>query len=105
MPKSRHTSAIGSPSKRRATKQRRSSTTELSFHAIHTSRLQKSEKCNPCVRYEVSPMSQAAQCEHTTTYNKSADAHNSAAAAPVKIQSRALPTGRYLIADIPPCFS
>jgi hypothetical protein len=35
--------------------------TELAFHGIHTSRLQKSEKCNPCVRYEMSPMSRAAQ--------------------------------------------
>src|SRR5882757_5976540 len=34
--------------------------TELAFHGIHTSRLQKSEKCNPCVRYEMSPMSRAA---------------------------------------------
>src|SRR5437879_7253974 len=61
MPQSRHTSALGSPSKRQATKQRRSCTTELAFHGIHTSRLQKSEKCNPCVRYEMSPMSRAAQ--------------------------------------------
>ncbi|MGY3645793.1 hypothetical protein ACVWW2_001084 [Bradyrhizobium sp. LM4.3] len=35
--------------------------TELAFHGIHTSRSQKSEKCNPCVRYEMSPMSRAAQ--------------------------------------------
>src|SRR4029077_16020280 len=35
----------------------------------HTSRLQKSEKCNPCVRYEMSPMSRAAHvrnCSHST---------------------------------------
>jgi hypothetical protein len=52
------------PEKRPATKRRRSSITELAFHGIHTSRLQslqKSEKCNPCVRYEMSPMSRAAQ--------------------------------------------
>jgi enamine deaminase RidA (YjgF/YER057c/UK114 family) len=49
------------PARRRATKRRRSSITELAFHGIHTSHLQKSEKCNPCVRYELSPMSQAAQ--------------------------------------------
>src|SRR5437763_1365471 len=49
-----------SPSRRRATKRRRSSITELAFHGIHTSRLQKSEKCNPCVRYKLSPMSRAA---------------------------------------------
>src|SRR6266567_4638791 len=61
MPNSRHTSVMASPSSRRATKRRRSSITELAFHGIHTSRLQKSEKCNPCVRYEMSPMSQAAQ--------------------------------------------
>src|SRR5947199_8939551 len=57
---SRQTSVIASPSSRRATKRRRSSITELAFHGIHTSRLQKSEKCNPCVRYEMSPMSRAA---------------------------------------------
>src|ERR1700688_3302388 len=51
---------MASPSRRRATKRRRSSITELAFHGIHTSRLQKSEKCNPCVRYEMSPMSRAA---------------------------------------------
>ena len=34
--------------------------TEHSFHGIHTSRLKK-RKCNPCVRYELSPMSRAAQ--------------------------------------------
>src|SRR5258706_15209946 len=51
---------MASPSSRRATKRRRSSITELAFHGIHTSRLQKSEKCNPCVRYELSPMSRAA---------------------------------------------
>jgi hypothetical protein len=39
--------------------------TELAFHGIHTSRLEKSEKCNPCVRYEMSPMSRAA---HRKTY-------------------------------------
>jgi hypothetical protein len=38
MPKSRQTSVIDSPSKRRATKRRRSSITELSFHGIHTLR-------------------------------------------------------------------
>src|SRR5947207_1336283 len=55
---------MASPSSRRAIKRRRSSITELAFHGIHTSRLQslqKSEKCNPCVRYEMSPMSRAAQ--------------------------------------------
>src|SRR5437762_12076418 len=59
-PNSRQTSVMASPSSRRATKRRRSSITELAFHGIHTSRLQKSEKCNPCVRYEMSPMSRAA---------------------------------------------
>src|SRR3989442_2510487 len=52
---------MASPSSRRATKRRRSSITELAFRGIEPSRLQKSEKCNPCVRYEMSPMSQAAQ--------------------------------------------
>jgi hypothetical protein len=32
----------------------------LAFHGIHTSRLQKSEKYNPRVRYELSPMSRTA---------------------------------------------
>src|ERR1700750_1811593 len=59
MPNSRHMSDLLSPSSRRPTKRRRSSITELAFHGINTSR-QKSEKCYPCVRYEVSPMSQAA---------------------------------------------
>src|SRR4029077_14310696 len=43
MPNSRHTSAIASPSNRRATKRRRSSITELAFHGIHTSRRTKAE--------------------------------------------------------------
>src|ERR1700692_1124897 len=43
MPKSRHTSVIASPSKRRATKRRRSSITELAFHGIYTSRRAKAE--------------------------------------------------------------
>lgn len=38
----------------------RSSITELAFHGIHTSR-QKGEKCYPYVRYDVSPISRAAQ--------------------------------------------
>jgi len=37
-----------------------SSSTELAFHGINTSR-QRGIKCYPCVRYEVSPVSQAAQ--------------------------------------------
>jgi hypothetical protein len=41
---SRHTSVIGSPSSRRATKRRRSSIAELSYHGIHTSRPQKAKK-------------------------------------------------------------
>src|SRR6202165_4960780 len=57
---------MASPSSRRATKRRRSSITELAFHGIHTSRLQKSEKCNPCVRYEMSPMSRAAHPRQRT---------------------------------------
>src|SRR5580658_885691 len=38
MPKSRHTSLMPSPSRRRATKRRRSCVTEHSFHGINTSR-------------------------------------------------------------------
>ena len=48
-----------SPSSRRATNRRRSSITEHSFHGIDTSR-QKGEKCYPCVRYDLSPMSRVA---------------------------------------------
>src|SRR6202140_2279532 len=61
---------MASPSSRRATKRRRSSITELAFHGIHTSRLQKSKKCNPCIRYEMSPMSLAAQPRRKTRQNK-----------------------------------
>src|SRR5215467_13280644 len=61
MPNSWHRSVIGSPSSRRATKRRRSSITELAFHGIYTSRPPGSEKCYPCVRYEMSPMSRVAQ--------------------------------------------
>src|ERR1700760_2549675 len=43
MPNSRHTSVIASPSRRRATKRRRSSITELAFHGIDTSRGTKAE--------------------------------------------------------------
>src|ERR1043166_4544643 len=39
MPNSRHIAVISSPSRRRATKRRRSSITELSFHGIATSGL------------------------------------------------------------------
>src|SRR5215470_9639509 len=60
MPNSWHRSVIGSPSSRRATKRRRSSITELAFHGIYTSRPPGSEKCYPCVRYEMSPMSRVA---------------------------------------------
>src|SRR5262245_1198912 len=57
MPNSRHRFDIGSPSNRRATKRRRSSITEHSFHGIHTSRLQKAKsvthvsgtKCHLCL--------------------------------------------------------
>jgi hypothetical protein len=41
---SRHKTVISSPSSRRATKRRRSSLTELSFHGIHTSRLPQQTK-------------------------------------------------------------
>src|SRR5690606_20252600 len=57
MPKSRHTSLIPSPSSKRATNRRRSSITEVSLHGIDTSR-PNTEKCNPCLRYELSPISQ-----------------------------------------------
>jgi hypothetical protein len=38
---------------------RRSSITELTFHGIYTSRVKSAGKCNPCVRYEMEPMSRA----------------------------------------------
>src|SRR5204862_2476785 len=58
MPNSRHISVIGSPSRSRATKRRRSSIAELSFHGIHTSRSKKAKsvthvsgtKCHLCLR-------------------------------------------------------
>src|SRR5579859_6294939 len=57
MPNSRQTSVMVSPSSRRATKRRRSSITELTFHGIHTSRRTKAEsvthvsgtKCHLCL--------------------------------------------------------
>src|ERR1700731_3425292 len=56
MPKLRHTSAIGSPSRSRATNRKRSSTTEHSFHGINTSRQRAKSvthvsgtKCHPCL--------------------------------------------------------
>src|SRR5215475_1279772 len=60
MPNSRQTPVIASPSRSRATKRRRSSMTELAFHGIHTLPQNKSGKCNPCVRYVLSPVSRAA---------------------------------------------
>src|SRR6266550_5761800 len=63
MPNSRHMSVIASPSSRRATKRRRSSITELSFHGIHTSRPKAKSvthvsgtKCHPCLRPHIFPM-------------------------------------------------
>src|SRR4051812_38443593 len=57
MPNSRHISVIGSPSSSRATKRRRSSITELSFHGINTSRPKAKSvthvsgtKCHLCLR-------------------------------------------------------
>src|ERR1700731_195312 len=56
MPKLRHTSAIGSPSRSRATNRKRSSTTEHSFHGINTSGQRAKSvthvsgtKCHPCL--------------------------------------------------------
>src|SRR5205085_1387770 len=56
MPNSRHISVRGSPSRMRATKRRRSSTTELSFHGINTSRPKAKSVthvsgtlCHPCL--------------------------------------------------------
>src|SRR5215213_9100776 len=66
MPKARQSCAIGSPSRSCATNRRRSSITEHSFHRTllprhpHLPLLGKSRRCNPCVRYELSPLSRAA---------------------------------------------
>src|SRR5438034_952124 len=56
MPNSRHIWVIGSPSRSRATKRRRSSITELAFHGIDTSRPKAESvthvsgtKCHPCL--------------------------------------------------------
>ena len=47
---------------RRATKRRRSSITELSFHGIDTfPRAIAGGKCYPCLRYKMSPMSRVGQ--------------------------------------------
>src|ERR1700730_496718 len=43
MPNARQISVIGSPARSCATNRRRSSTTEHSFHGIHTSRLKKAK--------------------------------------------------------------
>jgi hypothetical protein len=56
---SRQRSVIDSPSSRRATKRSLSSIFDCSFHGIATSR--QSGKCYPCVQYNLSPMSRAAQ--------------------------------------------
>src|SRR5579864_1343670 len=59
MANSRQSATIFSPSSKRPTKRTRSSITEHSFQGITPS--PKGKKCHPCVRYKVSPMSQAAQ--------------------------------------------
>src|SRR4029077_4643793 len=51
---------MASPSSSRATKRRRSSTTEHSFQGIATSPAVSGGKCYPCVRYDLSPMSRVA---------------------------------------------
>src|SRR5262249_28082957 len=60
IPNSRHTSNIDSLSSRRLTKRGRSSITELAFHGIYTSPVKSAGKWNPCVRYEMEPVSRAA---------------------------------------------
>src|SRR6476661_5760416 len=47
---------MASSSSRRATTRKRSSITELALHGIHTSRITKAGKCNPYVRYVLSPV-------------------------------------------------
>src|SRR5580704_15003131 len=59
MPNSWQSSDIDSPASRRATNCNRSSMTEHSFQGISPSS-KKAKECNPCVRYEMSPMSQVA---------------------------------------------
>src|ERR1700694_1729762 len=63
MANSRQSATIFSPSSKRPTKRTRSSITEHSFQGITPS--PKGKKCHPCVRYKVSPMSQAAQNQRT----------------------------------------
>src|SRR5262245_39696722 len=69
IPNSRHRSVMASPSSNRATKRRRSSTTEDSFQGIGTSRQRvvAGEKCYPCLRYDLSPISRSAQQREFTT--------------------------------------
>ena len=55
-------SAIGSPASRRATNCSLSSITEHCFHGITSS--QKRKKCNPCVRYDLLPMSRVAHARY-----------------------------------------
>src|SRR4029077_19222861 len=57
MPKSRHSPAIFSPSSSRAMNFSRSSIGLHSFQGILLS-LQKARLCNPCLRNELSPLSQ-----------------------------------------------
>lgn len=56
MPNSRHTSLMPSPSRRRATKRKRSSVTNTPPRHQHLP--PNREKCYPCVRYSPSPISQ-----------------------------------------------
>src|SRR3974390_272229 len=51
------------PYRRAASKRRGSSMTEVSFHGIHTSPPERQGgKCYPCLRCELSPVSQALRC-------------------------------------------
>src|ERR1700730_12632882 len=60
LPTSLQSADICSPASRRATNCSLSSITEHSFQGMSPPP-QKGRKCNPCVRYDLLPMSQAAQ--------------------------------------------
>src|ERR1700687_56260 len=64
-----HVQSFPPSASRRATNCNLSSITEHSFHGI-TSSLKKGKKCNPCVRYELLPMSRVAQISCKNLWNR-----------------------------------
>src|ERR1700730_18222059 len=95
MPNARQTSVIGSPSRSCATNRRRSSTTEHSFHGIHTSRLKKAKSvthvsgtnCHLCLR----PHSSKTKCaRHRVRHRLAGRTQNNTATISEKGQRRAV---------------